>query len=99
MSNLVAFLESLGTDGRLHGLSPEDYAAAVAQLDVEPALREALIARDSDAITRLVRQSPMMMVLFPVEPDSVPADDDGKGGGNDDTDADEREGGDKKSTP
>lgn len=84
MSNLVAFLEGLGTDGHLQGLSPEDYVAAVSQLDVEPALRDALIARDADAIARLVRATPMMMVLAPA--DDRPADGDqpaDKDGGDD----------------
>lgn len=66
MSHLIEFLESAA--GNLTGLSQEDYARAVAVLDIPAELREALIARDADAINRIVDAGvPMMMSLAPAE--------------------------------
>lgn len=77
MSNLVAFLESLGTDGRLANLTDADYAAAVDRLDLPGPVREALRRRDAAALHALVADAPMMLVLVPG--DEAPDDDeDGK---------------------
>mgnify|MGYP001338061653 CR=1 FL=1 len=74
MSNLVAFLESLGADSRLAGLSDADYAAALGQLDLSAPVREALRRRDVAALHALVADAPMMLVLVPG--DEAPDDDD-----------------------
>lgn len=74
MSNLVAFLESLGADGRLATLSEPDYAAALDQLDLPAPVRDALRRRDVAALHGLVADAPMMLILAPG--DEAPADDD-----------------------
>lgn len=81
MSHLIEFLESAATEGRLTGLSTEDYAQALASLDIPQELRDALIARDADAINRIVEAgTPMMMSLAPADDqpsnDKSPADKD-----------------------
>lgn len=80
MSNLVAFLESLGADGRLDGLTGADYAAAVDQLDLPAPVREALRRRDVAALHALVADAPMMLVLVPGDEAPDDEDDDGKDG-------------------
>lgn len=73
MSNLVTFLDRLGADARLATLDGDDYRAAVDALGLAPELRDALLRRDGEAITALVRAQPMMLILAPGE--EAPADD------------------------
>lgn len=50
MSNVIQFLESLGSN---QALSSADYAASVAALDVNDAQRQALICRDHRGLSDL----------------------------------------------
>ncbi len=89
MSHLIEFLESAAA--KLTGLSQEDYARAVAALDIPQELRDALLARDADAINRIVDAGvPMMMILAPAEnhpnDDRAPAEKDDE---DDDTSKDD----------
>lgn len=69
MSKIIQFLESMGRDASLRRMSAEDYAAAVAALDVDQAQREALLQRDPAGLNALLggRTVQMAMILFPVE--------------------------------
>lgn len=63
MSNVIRFLESLGSDaGRC--LSPSDYAATVALLDIDEAQQQALLDRDPAQIGELLGGRPA--VLFAI---------------------------------
>ena len=66
MSNAIRFLELLG---RRTPLSPADYAASVAQLEVDDAQRRALLHRDPAALSALLggRQKLMFAILAPEE--------------------------------
>ena len=81
MSNVIQFLEAAGRNAML---SPADYAAAVAALDVDVAQREALLDRDHAGLNRLLdgRVQMMFMVNVPDNDDEeeyVPDDADGDG--------------------
>lgn len=94
MSNIVRFLESLGSQP---GLSASDYAAAVALLDAEEAQREALVAADIDALSEMLggRSKMICMIATPDEeqPDDLPFKHDH------DEDEEEGEGGEPKQDP
>lgn len=53
MSDVIRFLESMGSDAS-GGLSPFDYAASVAQLDIDPAQQRALLERDHVSLGNLL---------------------------------------------
>ena len=68
MSNVISFLQALGADAALDG----GYAGAVDALDVGPEMRAALLARDQEAINRLLGGRGNVFSLL------VPAEDDDK---------------------
>jgi hypothetical protein len=73
MSNAIAFLESLGSTSE--PMTAEQYARAVAGLDVDAGLRQALLARDGGRVNALLGgRGSMMLVLAPA--DEKPADND-----------------------
>lgn len=71
MSNVIAFLESLGRDAALAGQSPEAYADAVQALGLDDAPRRALLARDAAGLNDLLGgRMTMMCLLFPADGDN-----------------------------
>jgi hypothetical protein len=50
MSNIIRFLETMGRKP----ISPDDYAATVAALEVDAPQRKALLDRDQDALNELL---------------------------------------------
>jgi hypothetical protein len=67
MLNTIRFLETMGANG----VSPADYAAAVAALDVEQSQMVALLQRDHAALSDLLGgRSKMFLAVF--SPDEVP---------------------------
>lgn len=54
MSDAIRFLESMGSDSTMSRLSPGEYAATVASLDVNPLQQRALIDRDHAALNDLL---------------------------------------------
>lgn len=70
MSNVISFLETLGRAPASAGRSADDYAAAVAALDVGDDARAALLARDAAALNDLLGgRLRMMAILFPADGD------------------------------
>lgn len=68
MSNVIAFLESLGKNPALAEAANEDYAAAVDALGLDDAPRQALLARDANALSDLLGgRSTMVCALFPAD--------------------------------
>lgn len=77
MSNVIAFLESMGGDARLSRLSGDDYAAAVETLDLDDSSRQALLARDAQALNGLAGgRLQMMCILLPADGDENQKDND-----------------------
>lgn len=70
MSDVIRFLEGLGAQP---SMSADHYAAAVAELDVGPEPKQALLARDSTALNGLLdgRARMICMVATP-QPDQLP---------------------------
>ena len=70
MSKVIAFLENMGRT-RLPGqFDPASYEAAVEAAQVEDVARDALLARDADALSGLLGgRLEMMCLLFPAEGD------------------------------
>jgi len=76
MSNLIQFLEHLGGDARHAHLSEADYLAAVDAASLDDAPKQALRARDADALNDLAGgRLQMMCILFPAEGDDNKKDD------------------------
>jgi len=68
MSNVVQFLETLARNPK--PLSAEDFATAIADASLEPAARQALIARDADVLNQLLGgRLSMMCLIAPAEND------------------------------
>lgn len=82
MSNVIAFLETLGTDARKSKLADGDYAAAVDALGLDDAPRQALLDRDAQALNGLLGgRLQMMCILFPADGDDNKPDDGQEGEG------------------
>lgn len=82
MSNVIQFLESLGRNPA-NDLSPADYAAAVAVLDIDDTQRQALLDRDHAALNDLLGgRAKVYCLVAPAEnepqDDQQESDDDGK---------------------
>lgn len=68
MSNVVQFLEMLARNPQ--SLSAQDFAIAVAKAELEPAAKQAVLARDADAINQLLGgRISMMCLIAPAEND------------------------------
>ncbi len=64
MSNALRFLEDMGSNPAIGRMSPSAYAAAVAKLDIDAALRQALVARDHDSLNDLLGGRGKMMCMI-----------------------------------
>jgi len=70
MSNVIRFLESMGSNPSLTALSPAQYAAVVASLNLDNAQEQALVDRDAVALNDLLGgRRTMYCTLFPAKED------------------------------
>lgn len=68
MSNVIAFLESMGKDASAHSSSADEFVAAVNALGLDDAPRQALLDRDDVALGDLLGgRMKMMCLLFPAD--------------------------------
>ena len=68
MSNVIAFLESLGSNAAQSKLSGEAYVAAVDALALDDAPRQALLDRNANVLSELMGgRLKMMCLLFPAD--------------------------------
>jgi hypothetical protein len=72
MSNVIAFLESMGHDARLGRLAGAEYAAAVEALALDDAARDALLARDAAALNALLGGRDTVLFALLDEPEDAP---------------------------
>lgn len=70
MSSIIQYLESIGRDATFGALGPEQYAAAIAALEIDDASRQALLRRDATALNDVLGGRPTMFCLI------APAEDD-----------------------
>jgi len=76
MSNVIQFLETLGSKPML---SPADYAATVAVLELDTEQQEALLDRDHARLNDLLGgREKLLCSVFPATPDDDQKDDDEK---------------------
>ena len=73
MSNVVQFLEAMARNPK--SLSPEEFAAAVVNAELETASQQALLAKDANALNRVLGGRPMMMCLVAPAENDEPQDD------------------------
>lgn len=59
MSNVIEFLEKLGSDARLLQAAKDEVALALADAQVEAAASEAILARNVEELYALLNQSPL----------------------------------------
>lgn len=86
MSNVVQFLETLACAPST--LSAEDFAAAVGTADLPAEMKQALLARDIDALSAaLGGRSRMLCMVVPAENDE-PVEDDRDDEGNESPESD-----------
>ncbi len=72
MSKVIQFLEALGSDATL-ARSDQMYAAAVANLGLEPAMQDALMRKDTQALNGLLGgRSNVLFLLAPAEDEQRP---------------------------
>lgn len=84
MTNIIQLLEVLGQRARVGAVSDAELQAAVADLDLDPPLRDALLRRDASAINALLKgRGNVMLLLLPAEPEAP------KEGGGEDEKGDE----------
>ena len=69
MSNVIQFLESMGSNARLARMSPEAYAAAVAALDADVETKSALGTRRPEWLGEIMggRETMICAVFSPEE--------------------------------
>ena len=63
MTDAIAFLESLGSQAAMGTHQDEDYASAVALLDVDAPLRAALASRDIAAVGNALEANRVMFCM------------------------------------
>ena len=86
MSNVIAFLEKMGSQAGLAGQSQEDYIAAVDALGLDDAPRQALVDRDPAALNGLMGgRLQMMSILFPADGDEQKDGEEQEGDGEEPT--------------
>lgn len=78
MSNVISFLEALGQDARLDRLSAPEYVEAVARLDVDGELRDALARKDIVTLKQLLGASDTLMMLLFRKEEEAPQEDERK---------------------
>lgn len=70
MSDLIQFLEQMGSNARFSHLKEADYVAAVDATSLDDAPKQALRSRDADMLNELAGgRLQMMCILFPAEGD------------------------------
>ena len=73
MSNVVQFLETLARNPKL--MSADDFAVAIANAELGAASQQALLAKDANALNRVLGGRPMMMCLVAPAENDEPQDD------------------------
>ena len=76
MNNVIAFLEKLGKSNNIN-LDGFDMESLLQNEDFDPNIKEALIAKDNNAIEMLLnRRSKIVCLIIPAEPDDDESEDD-----------------------
>lgn len=60
MSNVIRFLESMGSEAQWNSISKDDMTQALADAGVEDPLRSAILNKDAAQLQALLQQKPLM---------------------------------------
>jgi hypothetical protein len=91
MSNVIEFLEKLGSDARLLQAAEDEVALALADAHVEASASEAIVARNVDELYALLKQAPQFCLqTVPRREDEEEEEEEGQ---------EEEEGGEEKDQP
>lgn len=69
MSNVIDFLEKMGQDARLRLASPAELTLALDGEQLDPAVRNAILAGDQSALDKLLGRGTLCCMLFPAKED------------------------------
>ncbi|MGC1550886.1 MAG: hypothetical protein WA777_20375 [Rhodanobacter sp.] len=67
MSDVIDFLERMGQDAQLRHASRDDVELAMADVQIEPALREAILAKNSAQLQTMLGEDPPPPIQMPSE--------------------------------
>lgn len=68
MLDVIDFMERMGGDAQLSQASPDELATALADSEVTPEQRAALLARDAERLGKLVGTPPVCIMVAPPGP-------------------------------
>ena len=74
MSDVIDFMERMGGDAQLSQASPGELATALADSEVTPEQRMALLAHDAERLGELLGTNPACALLTPPGPGPSPAE-------------------------
>lgn len=69
MLNVIDFLERAGQDARLRHASQVDVGLVLANAQIEPELRSAILGRDRSRLEALLERAPLLCMQFPGKED------------------------------
>lgn len=75
MLNIIDFLERAGRDAQLRHASPVDVELALANTQIEPELRSAILAKDLLRLGVLLERAPLLCMQFPGKEDEEEEED------------------------
>lgn len=67
MSNIIDFLETVGQDASLRYASAKAVQRVLADMQVDPEVREAILAKDQQRLTALVGAQNVCCLLIPAQ--------------------------------
>lgn len=81
MTDVIEFLEKMGSDAQLHQGSRDQVALALMETGIAPEVQLALIAKDQPRLEQLLGQVPLCAVFLPGKQEE---EEEGEGEGDDD---------------
>jgi len=72
MSNVIQFLEAMGSNSAMARMGAAEYEAALATLDAEDDVRDAMALRDHPKLNELLKGRPIMFCMVAAPQDEEP---------------------------
>jgi len=67
MSNVIRFLESMGSEAQWGNITEENLKSALAEANVEDSVRSAILDKDVAQLRTLLQQKPLVGLVIPGE--------------------------------
>lgn len=74
MSNIIRFLEKMGSEAHWHDASPDELETALADAEVEAPMRQAILNKDSVQLQALLQQPRFVSTVIPAVPEEEEED-------------------------